>query len=243
MRPKLGRGAGGAPTSRAPALGSGRSLNEVSRLLDCAPSSVMRWRDTREAGGDEALRVRFSPGRPPKLSARERRRLVALLRRGAQAHGYATDLWTTTRVARAIFREFRVRYHRAHVVACSTCWAGACRSRASRARAQRGADRTREARDLAAHPKEAARLGAHLVFVESGFLGTPNVRRTGAPRGQAPLLRHRQRRERISVISGPSVSPRRWRCGLYFLLSPQNIQPPRGVRLSSGICSAISAAQ
>jgi transposase len=96
-------------------LDQGRSLNEVARLLGCAPSSVMRWRDAREAGGKAALRVRFSPGRPPKLSARDRRRLVQRLRRGARAHGYATDLWTTARVARVIFREFRVRYHRAHV--------------------------------------------------------------------------------------------------------------------------------
>ena len=96
-------------------LDQGRSLNEVARLLDCAPSSVMRWRDARDAGGEEALRVRFSPGRPPKLSARDRRRLTRLLQRGARAHGYATDLWTTERIARLIFREFRVRYHRAHV--------------------------------------------------------------------------------------------------------------------------------
>jgi len=96
-------------------LDQGRSLNEVARLLDCAPSSVMRWRDARDVGGEEALRVRFSPGRPPKLSSRDRRRLVKLLQRGARAHGYATDLWTTQRVARVIFREFRVRYHRAHV--------------------------------------------------------------------------------------------------------------------------------
>ena len=40
------------------------------------------------------------------------------------------------------------------------------------------------------------------------------------------MLRHRQRRERISVISGLSVSPHRRRCGLYFLLSPKNIQHP-----------------
>jgi transposase len=96
-------------------LDDGRSLNEVARLLECAPSSVMRWRDAREAGGEAALRVRFSPGRPPKLSARERRQLVRLLLRGPRAHGYTTDLWTTTRVARVIFREFRVRYHRVHV--------------------------------------------------------------------------------------------------------------------------------
>ena len=40
---------------------------------------------------------------------------MRLLLRGARAHGHATDLWTTARVARVIFREFRVRYHRAHV--------------------------------------------------------------------------------------------------------------------------------
>jgi transposase len=84
-----------------------------------------------------------------------------------------------------------------------------------------------EAPNLAAHQKKAARLGAHLVFVdESGFLLIPSVRRTWAPRGQTPLLRHRQRRERISVISGLSVSPRRRRCGFYFLLSPENIRHP-----------------
>jgi transposase len=70
-------------------------------------------------------------------------------------------------------------------------------------------------------------LGAHLVFVdESGFLLIPSVERTWAPRGQTPLLRHHARRERISVISGLSVSPRRRRCGLYFLFSADNIRHP-----------------
>jgi transposase len=52
------------------------------------------------------------------------------------------------------------------------------------------------------------------------------VRRTWAPRGQTPLLRHRQRHDRISIISGLSVSPRRRRYGLYFSLSPNNIRHP-----------------
>jgi len=84
-------------------------------MLECAPSSVMRWRDARDAGGVEALRVRFSPGRPLKLNARDRRRLLKQLLRGAYAHGYSTELWTTSRIAQVIYREFRVRYHRAHV--------------------------------------------------------------------------------------------------------------------------------
>ena len=78
---------------------------------------------------------------------------------------------------------------------------------------------------MAAHKKNAARLGAHIVFAdESGFLMVPNVARTWAPQGQTPIHRHRQgRRDKISVISGISVSPRRRRLGLYYLLFYDNI--------------------
>lgn len=48
--------------------------------------------------------------------------------------------------------------------------------------------------------------------------------RTWAPQGSTPLVRHRQgRRDKISVISGISVSPRRQRLGLYYLLFFDNI--------------------
>lgn len=96
-------------------LHKGHSINEVGRLIDCAPSSVMRWRNTKRRGGEKALKVRFSPGRPPKLRSTEQRRLVRLLLQGALSHGYATDLWTTARIAEVIQRKFGVAYHRDHV--------------------------------------------------------------------------------------------------------------------------------
>ncbi len=81
-----------------------------------------------------------------------------------------------------------------------------------------------EARGLAADKKNATRLGAYLVFVdESGFLLIPSVRRTWAPRGQTPLLRYWQRHDRVSAISGLTVSPRRRRLGLYFQLHDDNL--------------------
>jgi transposase len=94
---------------------TGLSLNEVGRRVGCAASSVMRWLRARRRGGAEALRVRFSPGRPLKLSVSQRRRLLRLLLKGAPAHGYRTQLWTTARIAEVIKREFGVRYHRDHV--------------------------------------------------------------------------------------------------------------------------------
>jgi transposase len=55
---------------------------------------------------------------------------------------------------------------------------------------------------------------------------TPSVAKTWAPRACTPVVRHRQRRDRISVISGISISPRRRHLGLYFRLHPKNIQHP-----------------
>ena len=77
---------------------------------------------------------------------------------------------------------------------------------------------------MATYKKNAARLGAHIVFAdESGFMLIPNVVRTWAPLGQTPIHRHRQgRRDKISVISGISLSPRH-RLDLYYLLFYDNI--------------------
>lgn len=51
----------------------------------------------------------------------------------------------------------------------------------------------------------------------------PPVRRTWAPVGHTPVHRHAYRRDRISVIGGLSISPKRRRLGLYFRLHPNNI--------------------
>ncbi len=51
----------------------------------------------------------------------------------------------------------------------------------------------------------------------------PPVQRTWAPVGRTPVLRHSYRRERLSVIGGLSVSPRRQRLGLYFQIYPWNV--------------------
>lgn len=93
----------------------GLSLNEAARTLGCAPSSVMCGRDAVQRHGSAGLAVRVSPGRPPKLRAGERRRLVKILLKGAPAQGYTTDLWTTNRIAAVIRKTFRVHYHPDHV--------------------------------------------------------------------------------------------------------------------------------
>ncbi len=82
-----------------------------------------------------------------------------------------------------------------------------------------------EAIRLAPCKKNAARLAAHLVFLdESGFLLIPSVRKTWSPVGQTPMSHHRYRHDRISAISGIAVSPKRGHCTLYCHLYEDTIQ-------------------
>jgi transposase len=52
----------------------------------------------------------------------------------------------------------------------------------------------------------------------------PEVRRTWAPRGQTPILRQWDRRDRLSTISAITVAPHRRRYGLYWAQYAHNIR-------------------
>ena len=96
-------------------LGAGHSLSTVAGMVGAAVSAVWQWRETVRRHGPQGLAPKPVPGRPRKLTSRQRERLPRLLARGAPAFGYRTDLWTTKRVAAVIEREFGVAYHPAHV--------------------------------------------------------------------------------------------------------------------------------
>ena len=96
-------------------LEHGLSLDAVGRRIGCHASSVMRWRNAMKRGGDKALKPKRASGRPPKLNARRKERLVRYLLQGAPVHGYRTDLWTTQRIADLIAKKLGVRYHRDHI--------------------------------------------------------------------------------------------------------------------------------
>lgn len=51
----------------------------------------------------------------------------------------------------------------------------------------------------------------------------PNLRKTWAPKGKTPILRHSQARDRISTIGALTVSSKRQRFGLYLEYHAVNI--------------------
>ncbi len=83
---------------------------------------------------------------------------------------------------------------------------------------------------LAAHQKNARRLNATIAFYdESGFMLQPLVRRTWAPRGQTPIIRCWDRRDRLSVIGAILVPPGggRRRLTAVFRIHARNIRTPQ----------------
>jgi transposase len=93
----------------------GHGLTGIARLLDTTPQSVGRWLSAHEEGGVNALAARPTPGRPPRLTARQRESLVGCLLKGASAFGFATDLWTCPRIAQLVEKRWKVRYHVDHI--------------------------------------------------------------------------------------------------------------------------------
>ena len=87
----------------------------VARALRVSRQSVSRWYDEWRRGGAGALRGAGRAGRKPRLSEAQLARVDVAWREGAQAHGYATDMWTLPRVATVIARLTGVQYHPGHV--------------------------------------------------------------------------------------------------------------------------------
>lgn len=94
----------------------GWSQRAIADLLEVSAAAVSQWfQRVRLAGNAKALHRRQAPGAARRLPRARWRELRALLRRGAQAHGFHGALWTRARVALLITRHFGVVYSPRHV--------------------------------------------------------------------------------------------------------------------------------
>lgn len=96
-------------------LEEGHAPVEVARLVGVDRRSVRRWNAAYRKQGASGVAARAVPGRPCKLSKRQRAHLEGMLLRGAAANGFESDLWTCPRVAQVIARRFGIRYHVDHI--------------------------------------------------------------------------------------------------------------------------------
>jgi len=195
-------------------LDEGEDPQDICRILGVSRISLYRWRMLARFGPD-ALAAKPHPGRTPRLSDAQLQQLETLLLLGAQQHGWQTDLWTAQRVTELIQHHFGVSFHPEHVrkiLKQRLGWTSQKPQRRARERNEKEEERWK-ADEFSRIVREAWQRSAYLVFLdESGFQLTSNVRRTLAPRGQTPIHRSWDRRDRISAIS--AITSARIRDGL-----------------------------
>lgn len=202
----------------------GESPSTVARISGVHETSVHRWR--RLARQPHGLQAKPLCGPTPRLSDYQLHKLESFLRQGAHKHGWTNHLWTASRVATLIRRRFGVDYHPEHVRKILKQRLGWTSQKPQlRAREQNDKEVERWLDDeFSRILRDVFRRQAHLIFLdEAGFLLTPTVRRTLAPRGETPVLPAWQRHDRISAISCVTLGPRARQPGLYFELLPADL--------------------
>jgi transposase len=95
-------------------MDQGVSPTVIARILGVCRSSLYRWRAMARTSSD-GLAARPHSGPIPRLTADQLKELEGLLRGGAKAHGWKTQLWTAARVADLVERHFQIHFHPEHV--------------------------------------------------------------------------------------------------------------------------------
>jgi transposase len=92
-------------------MDQGMRAAAVARAVGTSRASVTRWRQAYEADGQKGIEAKPHPGGPSRLTARQGERLVRMLLQGPRKNGFATELWTLSRVAELIAVKFGIEYH------------------------------------------------------------------------------------------------------------------------------------
>jgi transposase len=118
-------------------LAKGIKQAEVARKLGVSRQSVSVWAKAQAV--DQQAWRRKPLGSQPGLEQAQRRWLCRLLLRGAQANGFATDVWTLRRIGQLMEREFGISYGKTNVWLLLKSMGFSCQRPAGRA-SQRNED-------------------------------------------------------------------------------------------------------
>ncbi len=87
----------------------------ISEILNVSRSKVSKWLKSYDEQGFEGLKEGERSGRPGRLTDLQKIILCDIIDSGPIAFGYSSGIWTSRRIAQAIYDEFGVEYHEGHV--------------------------------------------------------------------------------------------------------------------------------
>lgn len=201
-------------------LQEGKPKAEIARKLDVSWVSVNKWSKRLLAKGYDSWRDTKPEGRHEKLSGEQKSKLKEIIDNGPRKYGYLTDLWTLKRIADVILKEFGVTYNTTHVWRVLRALGYSAQIPLATAM-EKNPDYVKEwlENEYPAYMNEAREKGATILFQdESGMQSRPNVRKTWSIRGKRPVMKVREKRDRISISSAVTVDG-----DLYFMLKEESM--------------------
>jgi transposase len=97
-------------------VGEGYPQQEVAAFLGVHRGTVSRWVCTARDHGANALKAKPTPGRPPKLTARQEKTVLGWMTKPPTSFGFPTDLWTSRRLAALIEERFGIHFNSNYLV-------------------------------------------------------------------------------------------------------------------------------
>ncbi|MFO7679333.1 MAG: IS630 family transposase [Chloroflexota bacterium] len=93
------------------AVAEGQTIAEVAEILALSEESVRNYIRAFLKHGVESLHYRRPPGRPAKLTKKQRKKLAEIIEAGPEEAGYDCGCWNTVLVQDLIEKEFKVSYN------------------------------------------------------------------------------------------------------------------------------------
>lgn len=186
------------------------SVRQISEIFGIHYQSVSRWFCQYRRGGVKALKRRYAPGKARTLRAGDLRWMEKVLRENAMEHGFSVPLWTGTTVRILFKRERRITLDR------STVWRYLARlglsfQKPEKRYSQQDCDWV-EQWIQSEWPKiqRWARSNRAMIYFEdeSGVSLAPVMGKTGAPKGQTPMVRVTGKHGGVLAMSAISPSGR-----------------------------------
>lgn len=183
-------------------LSRGDSVAQVAERHSVSRQVVYDWLKAFLLQGEDSLVYRRSPGRKPRLTKTQKRRLAELIKAGPRAVGLVTECWTSLLIQLLIQQEFGVLYNRHYV--CELLHNLGFSFQKARfvsdhldeeARRKWWTETWPEILRLAGEKKAMILFGDEVSFAQWGSLGY-----TWAPVGQQPMIKTSGRRKGYKVF-------------------------------------------
>ena len=215
-------------------LRRGMKKSVISKKLGVDRKTIYNWSVRMENGID--FKNRKQKGGISRLSPEQKKKLKEIIDNGLGEYGFDTDLWTLKRITEVIEKEFNVHYNTTYIwQILDTMGYSAQMSLLSAVEKNREYVKEWLENEYPEYVKEAREKNATILFQdESGMQSRPNVRKTWSRRGKRPVMKVRERRDKISISSAVTEDG-----DLYFMIVKESMNEDHIITFMDQLLSEI----